>query len=276
MADSREHVLTGTRCSVTAREWPLDRPRYVALLAHGHGEHIGRYAYVADVLRGHGAAVFGPDHMGHGRSAGERVLIEDVEDVVTDLRAVDALARAAHPGAPVVLVGHSMGGLVAARFAQRYGDSLAGLVLSAPVVGGPEPLRRLLALDPLPDVPIDPSALSRDPSVGRDYARDPLVWHGPFKRPTLEAFTHALETVAGHGDVGALPLLWMHGDDDRVVPLSATRAGIEDLRGTEWTERLYAGARHELFNETNKDAVLGDVTAFVDRVLPARPSQTEA
>ncbi|MEU9956384.1 lysophospholipase [Streptomyces sp. NPDC050982] len=267
MADSREHTLRGTRGTITAREWPRERPRYVALLVHGYGEHIGRYEYVADVLHGHGAAVFGPDHMGHGRSAGERVLVGDFEDVVSDVHAVERLARAAHPGVPVVLIGHSMGGLIAARHAQRYGDGLAALVLSGPVIGRWDLLHKLLALDPLPDIPIDPTTLSRDPSVGEAYAADPLVWHGPFKRPTLEAFVRTLETIAKSGDVGALPLLWLHGDDDRIVPLPASRSGIEELRGADWAERVYAGAQHEVFNETNKDTVLADVTAFVDRVL---------
>lgn len=267
MADSREHTLTGTRGSITAREWPRERPRYVALLVHGYGEHIGRYEYVADVLNGHGAAVFGPDHMGHGKSAGERVLIEDFEDVVTDVHAVERLARAAHPGVPVVLIGHSMGGLIAARYAQRYGDGLAALVLSGPVIGDWLVPRQLLAHDPIPAVPIDPATLSRDPSVGETYAADPLVWHGPFKRPTLEAFVRSLETISKSGGVGPLPLLWLHGDDDRIVPLSASRAGVEELRGADWTERVYPGAQHEVFNETDKAVVLADMTGFVDRVL---------
>ncbi|TLS48061.1 lysophospholipase [Streptomyces montanus] len=267
MTDSREHTLTGTKGAITAREWPQERPRYVALLVHGYGEHIGRYEYVADVLNRHGAAVFGPDHMGHGKSAGERVLIEDFEDVVTDVHATERLARASYPGVPVVLIGHSMGGLIAARYAQRYGEGLAALVLSGPVIGSWALLDRLLPLDPLPDVPIDPSTLSRDPSVGEAYATDPLVWHGPFKRPTLEAFVRTLETISKSGNVGALPLLWLHGDDDRIVPISASRAGVEELRGSDWTERICAGAQHEVFNETDKAAVLADVTGFVDRVL---------
>lgn len=267
MADAREHTLTGTRGSVVAVEWPRERPRYVALLVHGYGEHIGRYEYVADVLTAHGAAVFGPDHMGHGKSAGERVLIEDFEDVVTDVHTVEELARATYPGVPVVLIGHSMGGLIAARYAQRYGAGLAGLVLSGPVLGTWELPRTLLAYDEPPDVPIDTGLLSRDPEVGAVYAADPLVWHGPFKRPTLEAIVRTLETVSKNGGIGPLPLLWVHGDDDRIVPLPGSRTGIEDLRGSDWAERVYPGARHEVFNETNKDEVLADVTGFVDRVV---------
>ncbi|MDG9716011.1 lysophospholipase [Streptomyces sp. DH24] len=267
MADPREHVLTGTRGGITVREWPHPRPRFVALLAHGYGEHVGRYEEVAGVLGGLGAAVFGPDHMGHGRSAGERVLIEDFEDVVTDLRSAAEPARDAHPDLPVVLVGHSMGGLISARYAQRYGADLAALVLSGPVIGTWELPGRLLALDEIPDTPISPASLSRDPAVGEAYTADPLVWHGPMKRPTVEAFARTLETVSGNGDVGRLPLLWLHGDDDRLVPLAGSRTGVERLGGASTTVRIYPGARHEVFNETNRAEVFADLTTFLNEVL---------
>jgi alpha-beta hydrolase superfamily lysophospholipase len=131
MTDAREHTLDG----IVVREWRHERPRYLALVVHGYGEHVGRYEELAEVLVNHGAAVFGPDHRGHGKSAGERVLVEDFEDVVTDVHAVAELARAAHPDVPVVMVGHSMGGLISARYAQRHGTELAALVLSGPVIG---------------------------------------------------------------------------------------------------------------------------------------------
>ncbi|MCF6473274.1 alpha/beta hydrolase [Nonomuraea sp. MG754425] len=268
MAEAREHTFTGTKGRITAREWPRERPRYVAILVHGYGEHIGRYAYVADRLVRHGAAVYGLDHMGHGRSEGDRVLVEDFEDVVTDVHTVEEHARAAHPGTPVVLIGHSMGGMIAARYAQRYASGLTALVLSGPVIGEWEVVPALLAYEEPPDVPIDPATLSRDPSIGAAYAADPLVWHGPFKRPTLEAFAATLDTIAEGGTFGSLPTLWVHGDDDRLVPLPGSRAGVEAVKGDDLTERIYPGARHEVFNETNKDEVLDDVTSFVDRRLP--------
>ena len=146
-------------------------PRFVALLAHGYGEHAGRYDHVAAMLVGLGAAVYAPDHLGHGRSAGERALVDDIETLVDDLHTVADRARAEHPGLPVVLVGHSMGGLIAARFAQRYLDELTALVLSGPIVGGNPALGMLLELDPIPEIPIDPAVLSRDPAVGRGVRR---------------------------------------------------------------------------------------------------------
>ncbi|WP_018549583.1 alpha/beta hydrolase [Streptomyces sp. LaPpAH-108] len=264
-----EQPLTGTRGALSLRVWPNPAPRLLVLLVHGYGEHTGRYDELADVLVGHGAAVYAPDLVGHGKSDGERVLIEDYEDVVTDVHRAAEVARAAHPGLPLVLIGHSMGGMIAARYAQRYGDGLAALVLSGPVINRWELPLSLLAYDEIPDTPIDPATLSRKPAVGTAYAADPLVWHGPMKRPTLQAIAGMLETVTKGGDIGPLPLLWLHGEDDRLVPLRDSRPGVERLSGGRLTERIYPGAQHEVFNETNRAEVFADVLRFLDEVLPA-------
>ncbi|MQA96414.1 MAG: alpha/beta fold hydrolase [Streptosporangiales bacterium] len=266
MAQSQVRDFTGTRCRISVRSWPGTSPRYVALLVHGYGEHIGRYEYVADALVRHGAAVYGPDHMGHGRSDGDRVYIENFEEVVTDVHAVAERAAGEHPGLPVVLIGHSMGGMIAARYAQRYGRDLAAIVLSGPVLGRWEPTR-LAELDVIPDTPIDIATLSRDLEVGRAYEADPLVWHGPFKRQTLQALARCLDTINAGGRLGALPTLWVHGAADELVPLVDSRTGIDAVAGTDLRERVYPEARHEVFNETNKDEVLADVTGFIDDVL---------
>lgn len=270
MSESREYAVAGVRGLNMAREWSNDRPRYVAVLIHGYGEHMGRYEHVADRLVRHGAAVYGVDHVGHGKSDGDRVLIVDFEDVVTDVHELAERARADHPAVPVVVIGHSMGGMIAARYAQRYGTGLAALVLSGPVIGSWELVSTLLSFDEIPDMPLDPAILSRDPSVGTAAAADPLVWHGPFKRATLEAFAEALTTISKGGTFGSLPTLWLHGEDDQLVPLGASRDGIDAVRGSDLTERIYPGGRHEVFNETNKDEVLDDVTAFLDRALAVR------
>src|SRR5213596_115435 len=113
--------------------WTADEPRCVVLIAHGYGEHAGRYAHVAEYLVDRlDAAVWAPDHRGHGLTEGERALVSDGEALTSDLHDVADQARAQHPGLPVVLLGHSMGGLIAARYAQRFGDELAALVLSGP------------------------------------------------------------------------------------------------------------------------------------------------
>ena len=107
--------------------------------------------------------------------------------MVADLDQVVVAARQAWPDLPVVMIGHSMGGMIAARYAQHHGGGLRALVLSGPAVGEMQLLGQLLLLDDMPDVPLDPEVLSRDPAVGAAYAADELVWHGPFKRPTVAA-----------------------------------------------------------------------------------------
>jgi alpha-beta hydrolase superfamily lysophospholipase len=214
--------------------------------------------------------VWGPDHLGHGLSEGERVLVRDFERVVDDIEHVVSMARSANPGLPVVLIGHSMGGMIATRYVQRYGRGLAGLVLSGPAVGRLDAAEHLLELAEIPDIPIDPAVLSRDPAVGAAYASDPLVYHGPFKRVTLQAIRAVLSAIDGSPGFGRLPTLWLHGDDDQLVPLNDARAGLTKLRGSDFIERIYTGARHEVFNETNQTEVLNEVCSFIARVTRSR------
>ena len=242
-------------------------PEYLVLLCHGYGEHIRRYDWVAERFVDDGAAVYGVDHAGHGRSEGERVLIDDFDAVIADVRLMHDRAVLEHPGTPVVLVGHSMGGMIAARYAQLHGSDLACTVLSGPVMGHWAALEGLLAADEIPDDPIDPDVLSRVPAVGQAYLEDPLVWHGPFKRPTLEALGRCIESIQAGVPIGH-PVLWLHGRDDQLVPYEGSAAGWPVVRGESGQDKSYDGARHEIFNESNRDEVLDDVIGFVRDHLP--------
>jgi alpha-beta hydrolase superfamily lysophospholipase len=179
--------LRGRRGRIAVHRWSAAAPRFVAVVAHGYGEHAGRYAHVAERLVAEGAAVYAPDFEGHGVSDGDRARIESIDDLVDELASVYGAGRGANSGAPIVLIGHSLGGLISTRFVQRDRPELAALVLSGPFIGGNPQVEGLLSMDPLPEVPIDPSILSRDPAVGEAYAGDELVYHGPFHRVTLEA-----------------------------------------------------------------------------------------
>lgn len=241
---------------------PPGEPTWVAVLAHGYGEHVGRYQWVADRLTADGAIVYAHDHVGHGRSVGDRVLVEDFEPVVDDLDLLVRRAHEEHPQLPVVLVGHSMGGMIAARYVQRHPDLLTAAVLSGPVLGSWAPVEQLLGAETIPEDPIDPSTLSREESVGEAYEQDELVWHRGFKRPTVEALDAQLRAI-GEGGRLAVPTLWLHGEEDQLVPIEASRAGWEAVRGEDAQQRTYPGARHEIFNETNREEVLDDVLTFV-------------
>jgi alpha-beta hydrolase superfamily lysophospholipase len=264
----QDEQTAGSRGSIFRRTWPVDGPHHVVVLVHGYGEHIGRYDHVAQALLDHGAAVYGLDHQGHGRSDGERVHIEDFADLTADLHRVVEAARADHPDTPIVMIGHSMGGLIATLYTEEHPDELVALVLSAPTLGRFATVYQLAAAQEIPDTPIDPDVLSRDPEVGRAYADDDLVYRGPFKRPTVQAWVTALERASADRDRIRIPVLHMHGDDDQLVPLGPSREAVAGFP-VEAETHIYPSARHEVFNETNRDEVLGDVTAFINRVTAA-------
>jgi alpha-beta hydrolase superfamily lysophospholipase len=248
---------------VEVRRWPAEDPVRIVVLVHGYGEHIGRYEHVAEALRARGSTVVGSDHVGHGRSPGDRALVEDFEPFVDDVRGV---LQAAAGDLPVVMVGHSMGGLIATRYAQRHRGDLAGLVLSGPAVGLAPVFQDWLAAPEPPSDPLDVATLSRDPAVGEAYASDPLVWHGGWRRPTLDAWVAAEEAIAAGPGFGDLPLLYVHGAEDQLVPVALTRPVIERLAGPDSELHVLAGARHEVFNEIDKEQTIDLVARFAERV----------
>jgi len=259
--------IAGGKGRLELHRWGGDDATFVAVIVHGLGEHAGRYNHVAQALVDKGAAVYAGDHYGHGASEGEKGVVEGLDPLVDDTALVVDLARSEHPGLPAVMIGHSLGGLIATRYAQRPDNGLTALVLSAPAVGLNPALIGLLEMPEFPEVPIDPSVLSRDPAVGEAYATDPLVYHGPLQKGTLAALVGSVGAVAEGPDFGGLPTLWLHGTDDFLVPIDAARPLVEKVGGETLERKSYEGARHEIFNETNQDEVIADAVAFLARTL---------
>lgn len=260
-----ERRIPGSPGTLALRVWRAPNPTWAALLVHSHSDHAGRYEWLARRLVDTRATVFAPDHAGHGLSSGEPALISDAEAVVADLELVRQEISAAHPQLPVVVIGHSVGGMLAARYAQRHEQRLVALVLASPVLGTWHMLE-LLEHEVIPQVSIRPTTLSRDEAAGAQYLQDPLVWHGPFKRATLDAISRCL-TAIDDGPVLGCPALWIHGEEDEIVPAEDTRGGINRIRGASFYEHIYPAARHELFQETNRGDVVEDVLTFISRQL---------
>jgi acylglycerol lipase len=257
------------------RSWPVpDGPRAAIVIAHGFGEHSGRYEAVAERLQSDGYAVFALDHQGHGRSSGPRGSIS-MPTAVADLDQLVLLARDRHPDADVFLLGHSMGGAIAIRYAIAHGDRLTGLILSAPVaqVDASAPLKLiahvLAAVTPrLPVSKIDARTVSRDPAVVAAYRFDPLVF-ALVPAVTADMLIRHSDSLAGDIGAVALPTLLMWGTEDRLCPpagseLIARRIGSSDLTAT-----AYDGLYHEIFNEPEREQVLAGLLDWLAARVPA-------
>ncbi len=269
MISLEEFQVPGHGGDLHVRLWtPSSTPRGLIFVLHGYAEHGGRYAHVAEALAADGLAVLAPDHVGHGLSEGERALITDFGLVVDDLGATASTAsEKLNVTAPLLLVGHSMGGLLAARFVQRWPNRAAGAAFLGAVIGDWKWAREVLSLPQLPPEDSDPMGMSRDLDACRAYDADPLVYRGLYKRPLLEAEVVALDEFREEIDKIRIPVGFFHGTADPFVPYGDSLQAIDDMPSAAKTIKLYAEAKHELLNEINKEEVIGDLQAWIDNTL---------
>jgi len=272
----RELQLPGCQdTALFAQAWLPERdPRAVVVIAHGLAEHGGRYPEVAARLVASDYAVYALDHRGHGRSGGSRANIDRFAYLVSDLGTFAGRAQREHPGAPVFLLGHSMGGAVALACALRYKGSLKGLALSAPALATGEAvsslkrltLRLLSSLAPNAGALTLPAkAISRDPAVVEAYEQDPLVFRGAIPARTIVELLRAMAAFPASAPELRIPVLVQHGTADSLVPLAATRP-VYDLLGQPKarTLRYYDGLFHEVFNEPERDRVIADLAVWIE------------
>ena len=253
--------------------WVPDEVGAVVVLAHGYGEHSGRYAHVAARLNDAGYAVYTLDHQGHGKSAGTKGNIGRMAWVTTDLQALRDRAEDAHPGVPVFLLAHSLGGLIALDYVIGGGEQgLAGLVLSGAAVDPSVGTKLELMVAPIlskiaPNLgaaTLDVNAVSRDPAVVAAYEADPLNYHGRVRaRSGAESLQAIARVAAGVGKL-TLPVLVMHGSEDKLVSPKGSTMVHEGVSSNDKTLKLYDGLFHEIFNEPEQDVVLDDVVTWLD------------
>ena len=273
---SRELQFPGMReATLHAQAWlPDGEPRAVVVISHGLAEHGGRYAALAERLVARNYAVYALDHRGHGRSSGVRANIDRFAYVVSDLGTFVGRAQRQHPGHHAFLVGHSMGGAIALGCALQFPDALKGLVLSAPALAVGEEatalkswlVRLLSAVAPgVGALDLPASAISRDPAVVSAYERDPLVYRGSIPARTLAELLAAMKEFPERASRLRVPVLVQHGTADRLVPYGANRPiyaalGQPRLRAV----RTYEGLFHEIYNEPERDRVIGDLEAWLE------------
>jgi alpha-beta hydrolase superfamily lysophospholipase len=263
------------------------QPRAVVQIAHGMGEHIGRYAEAATFLSRHGIAVLGNDHRGHGRTGlatGEMGKFGDVgfDGLVADMARLLEIGRATYPGLPIILLAHSMGSFAAQQLVLTQSDKLTGLILSG--TGALDSL-----FDALEKLHFDEAKLtngsfepvrtthdwlSRDASAVDAFLADPLCF-ATLDQDAALSVARAAPLLADPGALGAirpdLPVYCIAGSLDPIGQETAgvkllmrryAEAGVRDVQCD-----IYEGGRHEMLNETNRAEVFAKLLDWIERQL---------
>jgi alpha-beta hydrolase superfamily lysophospholipase len=247
------------------------------VIAHGLGEHSGRYGNVIERVVPNGFSVWAPDHRGHGRSGGRRGHVLNFAQYLSDLRLTVELVKKDMPGGmPCFLLGHSMGGLIALYFAQRHPEHIDGVVASSPGLG------LAIEIPPLKKVigslmsyvwpgltmgnELDATKISRDSNVVSAYEDDPLV-HDRVSTRFFTEFLAAMESVNQQASTLNVPVLMQVAGDDYLVRADSSKQFFEKLTLQDKTLHVYDGMYHEIYNspEDQKKKVLDDLEAWLDK-----------
>ena len=258
------------------RGWqPEKETKAVIAIVHGGGEHSGRYRNAADYLVPRGYAVYAYDLRGHGKSPGKRGHVNRFREYLDDTDGFLNFVREQAPGKTVFLLGHSLGGVIAAAYALEHPD-LPGLILSAPflmmklkVPGWKSGMAKVLSyMMPTLTLSNGLSAddLCRDKNVCEAYRKDTLVHDLASTRFYTEMLACQRRTLANAGKL-KIPLLVLYGGDDRIADPEGSRAFYAGAGCGEKRIQCYEGYFHEIFNEKENEIVFKDILGWLEELI---------
>jgi alpha-beta hydrolase superfamily lysophospholipase len=279
MSSSGESTLSTFVASdgdnIVIQDWPLESPavlRGVVILVHGLGEHAGRYAHVAEQLNRWGFAVRGYDQCGHGESGGPRGSLPTDTRLLDDLADIVDSTRARMPkNVPLIVLGHSMGGLVASRFVSLALRPLDGLVLSSPALDPGLNVVQKMLLAVLPKIVpnlrvgngVKPQYISHDPAVVAAYQADRQVHDRISGRLGRFIATTGPEVLAA-APAWKIPTLLLYAGDDRLINPQGSRRFAAAAPAGVVTTVCFASLYHEIFNELDAQPVFAALKQWLD------------
>ena len=245
----------------------------VLLVVHGMGEHSGRYMNVVNHFVPLGYAVYALDHIGHGKSDGEREIVKTFADYTDTLTIFYDMVTDWQPDKPIFLLGHSMGGAIASYYLLDHQDKFKGAVISAPAVKVGEGISQgtitmskiLSKIAPKMGVlALDATAISKDPEVVDAYVNDPLVFHGKTPARLASELLSAMMRITAEAGKINLPIIIVQGEKDVLVDPAGAQMLYDKASSTEKTLKIYEGLYHEVFNEPERERVLKDVENWLE------------
>jgi len=269
----------GDGSSLNVTRWlPDGDPKAVVLLAHGYAEHAGRYGHVAARLTAAGYAVYAIDHWGHGKSSGTMGYVPAFSLYIDGMAGLIGRVRQVWPGKPRLLLGHSMGGLIATLLLVGRQRDFAAAALSGPAILTATPPSKLTVwisrflsrYFPRAGVmKLDPTGVSRDPSVVAAYLADPFVHVGKLSARLAAEMFDAMAVAQADAPKITLPILIQHGEADRLTAPAGSRFLFDHVSSTDKRLEIYPDLFHEIYNEPERDAVLDDLVGWFDAHVPA-------
>lgn len=258
------------------QSWIPDTIRAVCIICHGLGEHSGRYEHVALKLGDEDIASFALDHRGHGKSKGRRGHVNSFGDYVSDVDSLRCRVEERFEDIPKFLIGHSMGGLIAANYAIVHGNGLSGLVLSSAALrvdvdASPVKLAlgkvfsRLLPWITMSNE-LDPKMISHDEKVVELYENDPLV-HDRVSARWFTEFMAAMDTAHEGARQISFPVLVMQSGEDALVAPRGAGEFFDRLAVEDKTLKHWEGFYHEMFNEVEREKPLSFMIDWIEERL---------
>ena len=255
---------------------PEGKVKASILLVHGLHEHCGRYQHLAKFLTDQDYAVYGLDFPGHGKSDGLRSYVDSYRDFFNPMETYLDMIKSWHPGLPVFLLGHSLGGLLSLAYLVDYPNQVKGAVLSGSLVKVPDyvsaftlEVGKILSkvLPKFRIVEIDKQGLSRNPAVVQAYLDDPLVYNGKTTARISNEINNAITFIKNSGHNIQDPLLILHGGDDRLCDPSWSQYVHDLVSSPDKHLIIYEGLYHEIYNEPEAEMVFADVLTWLERHL---------
>ena len=281
----KESTFTnGAGLKIFTRSWqPEGKTRGVVVIVPGFNSHSGQYLWVGEQFAAKDLAAYAIDLRGRGRSEGERYYVEKIENYTDDVATLVRTAKSENPGLPVFLLGHSAGGVVSCIYTLDHQSEIDGLICESFAYDLPVPgfvLSLLKGFDYIAPhahvYTLKNENFSRDPQFVDSMNNDPLIQGESQPVQTSKVMIDAASRLNEEFPLIKLPVLILHGTEDKATNPSGSQFFYENAGSTDKTLKLYEGHYHDLLNDLDKEVVMADINDWIDARVPVMRSQSAA